>query len=1027
MAIHRARFLLAALLLLSAGIPAAFAFVPSADRAFEVPGPYDWTAPQSAEITAGRDADPALDGFQARYGGTWRMIRNDATGTAAALYGSGIALAADGRIDDASEAESISREFVDQNPGLLGVTSADLVLGDAAFGLNKWGVNFYQSVNGLRVERSKLTLVFHASGRLYAILNETYPDANVPVVPALSREAAASVARSGLAFQAARDTEEGVSMSILPMMEGGRIVLHLAYRVDLKTAQPYGLWSTYVDAEDGRVLWRRNNYESFVPRAPVELATEVITGTVSGIVPEFNPCDGDESLAFRNQRVKEVGVANSVATDTSLAGNFALTVADSTPRLVDFLLTGKSPVNWITVLNQNGPRAADTLLASPAAPADLFWDDTNSRKDERSAWVHGNRAHDFIKSVDPTFTGMDFTAQMRVNNSSSQANCPGNAQWTGNGADFCAPSGSFGNTGEIGDVVYHEYGHGVNSTVYSPFGIGALSEGAADVLANFINEDPIIGDGFFAGSCGIGIRTSNNALVLADTLTHTQIHDRGQIGAGFWWELRGRLIESHSELGKIASPDNRGKSLTHELWHWCRRLTKPNTEIPYVLGTFIVDDDDGNLSNGTPNYSDICDIATQKGFSCPSISQGVSIAHTALQSTTDTTAARTVAATVTSLSGGIDPSTVELNYRVNGGSFTTVGMTDGGGGSYSASIPAAPEPTLVEYYIAAEDSAGEAAFSPTAAQDATPDTSDTATPPLYTKYHAYDVCKIYDACEAVGGWTPHLTASPPDSSTATGGIWENGAPGANLSQPGYQMTPGGANCFVTGAGTGNVNNGITILLSPVWDLANCDSVVVKLRRWFVNDQEGTVDRYRQDYFITDISNDSGQTFVNFEATNEGLDSWQEREYNLTTLFGTVGKVRFKFTVQDTGAVTKVEGMIDEVRITAKLPVGVTVTSGPDAAGSLPGRFALHANVPNPFNPSTLIRFDLPKATFAKIAVFNAGGERVRALVSERRSAGSHAVPWNGRNDRGEEVGSGVYFFRLTTPEFDQTRKMLLVK
>ncbi|MCI0633525.1 MAG: hypothetical protein L0206_06365, partial [Actinobacteria bacterium] len=292
---------------------------------------------------------------------------------------------------------------------------------------------------------------------------------------------------------------------------------------------------------------------------------------------------------------------------------------------------------------------------------------------------------------------------------------------------------------------------------------------------------------------------------------------------------------------------------------------------------------------------------------------------------------------------------------MNGGAFTSVAMADGGQGSFSGCIPAQPQPSVVEYYITAADSAGNAGFSPAAAEDATPDTSGAATPPTYPVYHMYDVCHIYDDCEAVGDWVPHAAGS-----TASGGIWENGSPSANQSQPGYDMTPGsGARCFVTGAAGGNVNNGVTILLSPVWDLAGHDSVVVKLRRWFVNDLDGSLDRFRQDYFLIDASNDSGQTWTNLETTNEGLDSWQEREFNLSDVFGALGMVRFRFVAQDTGATTKVEALVDEVRITAKAPVVVSVPGpGDGIAGSVPARFALHANEPNPFNPRTTIRYDL---------------------------------------------------------------------
>jgi hypothetical protein len=1002
------RTFLMALALVTALAGSTFAIVPSATHDAEIDGPNTWVTSRSAELTSGRGENAALDAFQARYGGRWRMVRNEQTGTAEAVYGSGIELAAGGDVADAAEAEALSRAFIDANPDLFGVSSRDLVLGDAAFGLDKWGVSFYQVYQGVQIYRSKVTLIMMRTGRLYAFMSDAFPEPAVPMTQAVSRDAAAGIAKQALGFSATRDGEKGSSLIILPLSEGGRIRLHLAHRIDLEMREPFGLWATYVDARDGSILWRDNQYEAFD-----------ITGTVRGVTPEFNPCDGNQTLDYRNQRVKVVDVNNSVATD-SLEGGFLLSVPDSLPTLIDFRLVGRAPTNWIRVDNVQGADAADTVLATPGVPVDFVWDDSNARLDERSAWVHANRAHDFIKSVDPTFTGMDFQAFMNVNTPPGQDNCPGNAFWVGGGAIFCAASGQYANTGEMGDVVYHEYGHGVNSRVYAPFTFnGALSEGQADVLANFINEDPIIGDGFFA--CGVGIRNSNNSFVAADTVTMTEAHERGQIMAGFWWDLRGRLIESHEDIVS-KSPNNAGKLLTHELWHWCRRLAKPYDEPAMVRAVYFADDDNGNLDDGTPNGPDICAIATAKGYECWVQNLGVVIDHAGLMSTTDESSSRTVAATVTSFADSVIPASVTLSYRVNGGEFTTIGMTDNGDDSFSAEIPAQSQPAVVEYYITGEDTMGLVAYSPTAAQDATPDTSDTATPTSFNRYHTYDICKIYDPCEVLGGWTPHASGS-----TSVGGVWALGAPSGTVAQPGYDMTPDtGVNCFATGPSSGNVNKGFTILLSPVWDLAGEDSVVMKYRRWWVTELNSDLGRFREDYLQVDVSNDSGETWVRIEDTNEGLESWQEREFNLSDLFGATDLVQFRFTAYDTGAAGTNEALVDEIRFSAKA-TGTSVPGDVEGDGAQPASFALHANEPNPFNPMTVIRYDLPRETQVEITVFNASGQRVRTLVAAREPAGRRAAIWDGRNDRGEPVSSGMYIYRMDTRDYSASRKMMLVK
>lgn len=94
---------------------------------------------------------------------------------------------------------------------------------------------------------------------------------------------------------------------------------------------------------------------------------------------------------------------------------------------------------------------------------------------------------------------------------------------------------------------------------------------------------------------------------------------------------------------------------------------------------------------------------------------------------------------------------------------------------------------------------------------------------------------------------------------------------------------------------------------------------------------------------------------------------------------------------------------------------------------VPESFTLDQNYPNPFNPSTTIAFTLPAAADVQLDVFNLLGERVRTLASGTLAAGVHEIEWNGTNDRGDAVASGVYFYRLSSAEETQTRKMLLAK
>jgi hypothetical protein len=91
------------------------------------------------------------------------------------------------------------------------------------------------------------------------------------------------------------------------------------------------------------------------------------------------------------------------------------------------------------------------------------------------------------------------------------------------------------------------------------------------------------------------------------------------------------------------------------------------------------------------------------------------------------------------------------------------------------------------------------------------------------------------------------------------------------------------------------------------------------------------------------------------------------------------------------------------------------------------RLALHPNHPNPFNPSTAISYELPARGRVTLRVFDAKGRLVRTLVDAVEPAGVRNARWDGRNDAGAVVGSGVYFCRLETAGISRSRKMVLLK
>ena len=125
-----------------------------------------------------------------------------------------------------------------------------------------------------------------------------------------------------------------------------------------------------------------------------------------------------------------------------------------------------------------------------------------------------------------------------------------------------------------------------------------------------------------------------------------------------------------------------------------------------------------------------------------------------------------------------------------------------------------------------------------------------------------------------------------------------------------------------------------------------------------------------------------------------------------------------------GTIDGLEG--DEVAITISDPGAAKAAK--TVVQTRPEAFALADNFPNPFNPATTIKYELPQAADVELTVYNVVGQAVRTLVAEYQSAGRYAVEWDATNDSGHSLSSGLYFYRLQAGEaFLEVKKMLLLR
>ena len=145
------------------------------------------------------------------------------------------------------------------------------------------------------------------------------------------------------------------------------------------------------------------------------------------------------------------------------------------------------------------------------------------------------------------------------------------------------------------------------------------------------------------------------------------------------------------------------------------------------------------------------------------------------------------------------------------------------------------------------------------------------------------------------------------------------------------------------------------------------------------------------------------------------NTWKQYAFVLSAFAGQQVCIAFRYYMN-----TTVDGLwcnIDDVFVGNKSSVGIS-----QIGSNVPKSFALNQNYPNPFNPVTKIRFDIAKPTNVKMEVYNNLGQLVKTLFNEHKNAGYYETDFNA-----SDLPSGVYFYRLTTETFTDTKKMIVVK
>ncbi|KAA3602159.1 MAG: T9SS C-terminal target domain-containing protein [Calditrichaeota bacterium] len=243
-----------------------------------------------------------------------------------------------------------------------------------------------------------------------------------------------------------------------------------------------------------------------------------------------------------------------------------------------------------------------------------------------------------------------------------------------------------------------------------------------------------------------------------------------------------------------------------------------------------------------------------------------------------------------------------------------------------------------------------------------------------------------------------------------------------LNFTGATANPHSGMSFIHGSFNTANGNGLIDewLISPAIDLSGGTNY--NLNYW-VSSVGGQFADSLKIWVSTTGTNPADFTEVDYFLVPGPVDTWSERNLDLTAFGGNTVHVAFNYFIVDGGpnGTHSDNVIIDDITIDL-------VTDIDDGSNAVPFKYALKQNYPNPFNPTTAIEFTLEKTESVTLSIFNERGQLVKTLVNDEVQAGNSRVYWNGTDANGIQVSSGVYFYSLETASgFRQTNKATFLK
>ena len=643
-----------------------------------------------------------------------------------------------------------------------------------------------------------------------------------------------------------------------------------------------------VDAQNGSILFQESKIYHAVSGRVTGLATagygadicasEVSTGmpyvaVTTGATTAYTDVNGNFSIA--------AGGAGATYT-TSLVGRY-FTTTNNGAATVSLSTTANDGANWSPVFNPVNNMANELSQVN--------------------AYYMSNKIRDIAVAASPAFPSVSTQTSAFLINCNLGSTC--NAYYSGNTINFYIAGGGCAAT-SFGDVVGHEYGHNLVSKGGS--GQGAYGEGTGDICGFLLSDDPRTGVGF-QSSCTVGIRTAANTCQFDATSCSTgstssgatcgsAIHSCGQLISGCCWDLRNRLAATYPSTYRTELADLCVNSI---LLHGNISTIAADITIDFLT----LDDNNGNIADGTPNYSAINDSFTLHGLPGPPLALLQFSFPQGLPTVIAPDGSTSMQVKIDSGAGVPNTATAKLYGKISGTStYTQYPMTYLGSNLYQVNLPGGTCPSTLNFYVSAQSSTGVTSYSPATAPTA-----------FYMGTVANGITQVMadDFEAATTGWTVGAIGD-----AATTGIWTRVDPLGTTAQPEDDHTPSpGVKAWITGQGTGgavgeaDVDGGSTTLVSPAYDCTGLAEAYVSYSRWYSNNAGSAPNT---DSMPVEISADNGATWIQLENVAENAGVWVDKTFRINNYVTPSAQVRLRFRAQDLGAGSIVEAGVDDVRI-----------------------------------------------------------------------------------------------------------------